>query len=84
TKFLVGALSCALLVPIIPIQAFADSKDDCNKCISMTEQQVTQEYGKINELNVVANLGLEIANSDLEKKAIITENGYVKNYYNSA
>lgn len=84
TKFLVGALSCALLVPIIPIQTFADSKTDCNKCISMTEEQVNQQYGKINKLDVTANLGLEIANSDLEKKAIITENGYVKNYYNSA
>ncbi|KMQ16304.1 hypothetical protein [Bacillus mycoides] len=64
--------------------------DDCNKCEPLSEESYNKLISNFGEpINVQDTdkgfkLGMEIAKSDLEEKAIITESGLIKNYYTSA
>ncbi|EEL42617.1 MULTISPECIES: hypothetical protein [Bacillus] len=67
-----------------------EQRDDCNKCEPLSEESYNKLISNFGDpINVPDTdkgfkLGMEIAKSDLEEKAIITEAGLIKNYYTSA
>ncbi|KXY30149.1 hypothetical protein AT268_02725 [Bacillus cereus] len=64
--------------------------NDCNKCEPLSQESynnLVEKFGEpvnVQDTDNGFKIGMEIAKSDLEEKAIITESGLIKNFYTSA
>lgn len=93
-KLATGMLSCALLTTLIPSSTFAQTQYEKNTDCKCEKPLNEEQFKKLNsnfgnpitlaETDNDLSIGLEIAKSDLEEKAIITENRTIKNFYKSA
>ncbi|WP_242785855.1 hypothetical protein [Bacillus cereus] len=67
-----------------------EESNDCNKCEPLSKESynnLVSNFGEpvsVQDTDNGFKIGMEIAKSDLEEKAIITESGLIKNYYTSA
>ncbi|MEG7380372.1 hypothetical protein V5785_13800 [Bacillus subtilis] len=90
-KIFSSVMSVALVSSLtLPSLASAKSVEPniSNGCSQpLTGEQVQEKYGTpahISDKNVDLDLALEIANSDLEEKAIVNDQGLAENYYKNA
>ncbi|MDG3074747.1 hypothetical protein [Bacillus halotolerans] len=90
-KIFSSVMSVAL-VSSLTLPSFASAKTaepevskGCNQ--PLTEEEFTEKYGTptdLSEDNTDLDLAFEIANSDLEEKAIVNNKGLAENYYKNA